>query len=323
MISPTVSVIIPNYNHAEYLPQRIESVLEQTYQDFELIILDDCSEDSSRVVIEQYAAQYSNIQTIYNTANSGSPFAQWNRGVEMARGKYVWIAESDDYADPQFLNTLIEPLNTHSNIGLAYSQSNIVDNMGQILGTAEEWTNDLDRQRWKVEFINSGFDECRYLLYKNTIPNASAVLFRKSNFLEIGGGNTTLKKVGDWLVWMKMTQVSDVYFTPQPLNYFRNHTQTTRNMNNPDTTLRRIYEEYYVVSFGLNRISLGQKEQKQVLQSVFNRMANLLPLRLFISQYVVRFTKIVQANDPSIGSRVAGYLPTLFKRIYSLLFYSK
>ena len=186
MISPTVSVIIPNYNHAEYLPQRIESVLEQTYQDFELIILDDCSEDSSRVVIEQYAAQYSNIQTIYNTANSGSPFAQWNRGVEMARGKYVWIAESDDYADPQFLNTLIEPLNTHSNIGLAYSQSNIVDNMGQILGTAEEWTNDLDRQRWKVEFINSGFDECRYLLYKNTIPNASAVLFRKSNFLEIG-----------------------------------------------------------------------------------------------------------------------------------------
>ncbi len=238
----------------------------------------------------------------------------------MAQGKYIWIAESDDYADPQFLDTLIVPLEKFSNIGIAYSQSNIVDEAGQIVSTAEEWTSDLDRQHWKIEYINSGVDECRYLLYKNTIPNASAVLFRKSNFLEIGGGNTTLKKVGDWLVWMKMGLVSDIYFTPELLNYFRNHAQSTRNLLKPEASILRISEEYCVVSFGLNHLSLEQKEQDKVLQSVFNRAVNLLPLRWFISQYAVRFIKIVRAKDSFIGSRMIGYLPILFRRIFSLLF---
>ena len=102
---PTVSVIVPNYNHARFLPQRIESILRQTYQDFELILLDDCSTDDSRAVLSQYASE-PRVRIQFNEVNSGSTFRQWNKGVRLARGKYVWIAESDDYADERLLERL-------------------------------------------------------------------------------------------------------------------------------------------------------------------------------------------------------------------------
>ena len=75
VVSPKVSVIIPSYNHAAYLSQRIESILYQTYTDFELIILDDCSPDNSREIISRYAAAHANVQAIFNEVNSGSTFS--------------------------------------------------------------------------------------------------------------------------------------------------------------------------------------------------------------------------------------------------------
>ena len=106
---PTVSVIVPNYNHARFLPQRIETILRQSYQDFELLLLDDCSTDDSRAILSQYASD-PRVRLEFNEMNSGSPFKQWNKGVRLARGKYVWIAESDDYADPQLLERLVAVL---------------------------------------------------------------------------------------------------------------------------------------------------------------------------------------------------------------------
>src|ERR1022692_1882228 len=104
-----VSVVIPNYNHSRFLPRRIDSVLEQTFQDFELILLDDCSTDDSRSILSQYADE-SRVRIEFNEVNSGTPFRQWNKGVGLARGEYVWIAESDDYADKRLLERLVAVL---------------------------------------------------------------------------------------------------------------------------------------------------------------------------------------------------------------------
>lgn len=90
---PLVSIIIPNYNHAKYLDERIESCINQTFQDFEIIILDDCSPDNSKEVIEKYRNHPKVTNIIYNTTNSGSTFIQWNKGFEPAKGKYIWIGE--------------------------------------------------------------------------------------------------------------------------------------------------------------------------------------------------------------------------------------
>src|ERR1017187_1910144 len=106
---PTVSVIIPNYNHARFLRRRIDSVLQQTFQDFEVILLDDCSTDDSRSILSKYADD-PRVRIEFNEKNSGSPFKQWNKGVRLAQGSYVWIAESDDYAAERLLERLVAVL---------------------------------------------------------------------------------------------------------------------------------------------------------------------------------------------------------------------
>lgn len=82
-----VSVIVPNYNHASYLVARIESILNQTYQDFELILLDDCSTDDSREVLLKYKDNPKVTHLVFNEQNSGSPFIQWHKGVQLAEGE--------------------------------------------------------------------------------------------------------------------------------------------------------------------------------------------------------------------------------------------
>jgi glycosyltransferase involved in cell wall biosynthesis len=107
-----VSVIVPNYNHAEYLKQRIDSILNQTYRDFELIILDDGSTDNSREIIDDYVSRFPFIISRFNEVNSGSPFIQWDSGVNKAEGELIWIAESDDFAETTFLEKTTSVMKT-------------------------------------------------------------------------------------------------------------------------------------------------------------------------------------------------------------------
>ena len=92
-----VSVIIPNYNHAAYLRQRIDSVLNQTYRNFEVVILDDCSSDHSREIIESYRESERVTKIIYGDKNSGSTFEKFERVISVESGEFIWIAESDDF----------------------------------------------------------------------------------------------------------------------------------------------------------------------------------------------------------------------------------
>ena len=88
---PKVSVIVPNYNHEPYLRQRIDSILNQSYQDFELILLDDCSVDNSRDILMAYKNHPKVTQLVFNEQNSANTFKQWNKGIELAKGEYIWI----------------------------------------------------------------------------------------------------------------------------------------------------------------------------------------------------------------------------------------
>ena len=122
--------------------------------------------------------------------------------MELAQSDLIWIAESDDYADSAFLATLVPLLRNHPQAGFAYCQSWRVDSDGHVNGTLEDWTDDLDPRRWKEFFVNRGLDECKeYLILKNTVPNASAVLLRKSMYLKSGGGPVGMRLAGDWMVW--------------------------------------------------------------------------------------------------------------------------
>jgi glycosyltransferase involved in cell wall biosynthesis len=228
MQHPKVSVIVPNYNHCRYLAERLDSILNQTFGDFELIVLDDASTDASHEVLARYFHQ-PRVQIFMNARNTGSAFSQWNRGISLAKGEYIWIAESDDSADPRFLETMVPLLDTQPSVGLAYCQSILIDRNNRELGTAASWTADLHPSRWTSDFVASGVDEVRsYLVRKNTVPNASAVLCRRSTVTEVFPVDATYRLCGDWLHWAKVLLRSDVAYVARALNFWRTETSNSR-----------------------------------------------------------------------------------------------
>ena len=226
---PKVSVVVPNYNHSRFLRKRIDSVIQQTFQDFELILLDDCSTDDSRSILSTYAGN-PRVRIEFNETNSGSTFKQWNKGVRLARGEYVWIAESDDYADERLLERLVRVLDEEPKAAFAYCRSWLVSAHDQVDGYADLYLDRLDRERWKTDFCVDGVEVCRkYFVYTNPVPNASAVVFRKAIYHEVGGADENLRLCGDWKLWASMALTGEMAHVAQPLNYFRFHSSSLRN----------------------------------------------------------------------------------------------
>ena len=228
MKTPKVSVILPNYNHAPYLCERLESILTQTYKDFELLILDDGSTDDSYQIIARYERR-ARVRVLVNSTNSGSAFSQWNLGISLACGEYVWIAESDDSVDPHFLEMLVPVLDETPRLGLAYCQSRLINRDGIDVGDSLDWTNDLNDTRWQADFRNNGRDEIRnYLIFKNTIPNASAVITRRSVLKDVMPMDTSFKLCGDWMHWGKVLLQTDLAYIAEPLNRWRLESSNSR-----------------------------------------------------------------------------------------------
>jgi glycosyltransferase involved in cell wall biosynthesis len=230
MRPPKVSVVVPSYNHGCFLAQRLDSILGQTFGDFEVIVLDDASNDGSHAVLARYHAK-PRIRLVVNARNSGSAFPQWGRGIGMSKGDYVWVAESDDAADPRFLETLVPILDDDPAVGLAYCQSRLIDPLGTEIGNSLDWTRDLDPTRWAFDFRNRGADEVRqFLTAKNTIPNASAVLARRSVALATLPIDASYKLCGDWLHWGKILLRSDIAYVAKPLNRWRLKSSNSRTL---------------------------------------------------------------------------------------------
>ena len=107
-MSVLISIILPNYNHAIYLIDRLDSIFNQTYQNFEVIILDDASTDDSLAILNMYRNHPKVSNFIRNEKNTGSPFKQWAKGLRLAKGDLIWIAESDDDCDLNFLESQVK-----------------------------------------------------------------------------------------------------------------------------------------------------------------------------------------------------------------------
>jgi glycosyltransferase involved in cell wall biosynthesis len=228
---PKVSIVIPNYNHERYLRQRIDTVLRQTFQDFEVILMDDCSTDGSRSIISEYVDD-PRVRIELNDKNSGSPFKQWNKGVQLAKGQYVWIAESDDYADERLLERLREILDKDLAITFAYCRSWKINEDGQRDGYADWYLNELEPGGWEQDFLVDGREACRkWFIRLNPVPNASAVVFRKAVYGRVGGADETLRMCGDWKLWAQLAFEGKVAYVSEPLNNFRVHSQTVRNQS--------------------------------------------------------------------------------------------
>lgn len=258
--SVMVSVILPNYNHAAYLRQRIESILNQSYRNFELIILDDCSTDTSRDIIEQYRGSDHVSQIVYNEKNSGSTFIQWRRGFDLAKGKYICIAESDDYSDLDFLNKLVSLLEANENCSVAYCLSHLVDENNVIL------PSDWDDAKSPLGAVDI-FDSCKILsgrmLFKNVIYNAGMAIFRKTVLSTIDDSFMKYNYCGDYLFWVKVIEQGNVIRLCEKLNYFRQHI----NKVSPASEAKGLaYKQgKYIVQYVMDHLNFTPLQRKVIL----------------------------------------------------------
>ena len=312
---PKVTIIIPNYNHCRFLEKRIQSVLNQSFQDFEVIYIDDASTDESNNVFSKLSKD-KRIRAIFNKKNSGIPFRQWNRGVKIAKGDYIWIAESDDYANSRFLEMAVKIMDENPTLGLVYCQSMIVNDAGDVLGSAEEYTAEIDKFRWQKDYINGGINECiNYLSYKNTIPNASAVLIKKNTYKKAGYAIETMKCAGDWMMWVKILLISDIAFIAEPLNYYRVHPHTVRNMTLQNGVI--IEEMYQVLQYIQSKVHISEELLDKRLNYIMDQWISfIISHKVKISwQNYLKIYQIARKTDPRFKIRLVQQLTPQLIRI--------
>ena len=221
-----ISVLVPSYNHGEFLDRRLASILAQRRAPCEIILIDDASQDDSVARAHAFAASATvPVQVVARTQNSGSPFAAWAEGARMARGDLLWIAESDDVADPRLLERLAPFLENDERIVMAYCQSAAIGEHGERLADDHLfYTDDIDPQRWEQPYSVSGEAEiASALAIKNTIPNVSAVLFRRRDLAEIAPALSSDRYCGDWRAYAMLAQRGWIGYSPEPLNQTRRH----------------------------------------------------------------------------------------------------
>lgn len=292
--APLVSVIVPHYNHAAYLRQRMESILSQTYKNIEVLLLDDASTDEGRSMIRHYESSYPEVQAFMNSENSGNPFHQWKKGIERSNGAFIWIAESDDFASSTLISCLLNPLLDDPSLGISYCGTSRVCENGTPLeeGTWMEKNSNL-RARWQSNFKNSGREECRhYLIRGNTLPNASAVLFRKEAYESSGGLDLTYRYAGDWLLWSKILSVSDIAFHAERLNFQRVHKKsvTQRSFLDPAHFLEYHRVRQYIlnnfdVSEELKKLCVTEYTEDLLSHLVASRMSPFAALNIIFNAF--------------------------------------
>jgi len=273
-----VSVIVPNYNYARYLPQRLDSIFGQNFLDFEVILLDDCSMDGSQNYLKEQASLHRAVtHCIVNEKNSGNPFEQWAKGIAMAKGEYIWIAESDDYCEKSFLGKMVRLLDANPDVSYALCGSHLVDtDNNPISEDYDKWSlssND-DHQVYKY---NSNIYLKHFLLWYNASYNASMILFRKKSFEKIQMDFSSLRYCGDWLFWVKMAEVGNVIVLHERLNYFRRHKKSVTFVS--DGGERQMREKFLIYfylwehhSFGCYRDALSRGYlYKEVLRANMSR----------------------------------------------------
>lgn len=303
-----VSIIVPNYNHSLFLEARLESIFSQTYQNFELILLDDYSSDNSLEILSKYSSHPKVSHFIINTENSGTNYKQWNKGISLAKGDLIWIAESDDTCNDYFLEKLVRSF-LNEKVQIAYSQSNSMNSEGEIVGDWYFQTAMMNKPLFDTNFTMDGINFIdQFLLQRNVIPNASGVLFRKTCFDIVNGAREDVRYCADWLLWLHMLSLNgEVYYTAEKLNNFRFHpnsviASSSKTSNIPfkkrfDILMRK---EYSKILKELNLLLLLKKQdqilKKEILEEILflsklkktRLLLGLVSFRMFFFHFNVR-----------------------------------
>jgi len=243
-----VSVIVASYNHAEYLEQRMESLINQTYPDIEILVIDDCSTDHSIDVLKKYEF-HPKVKLVIREKNGGWVTVS-NQGVDLSVGEYIIFANCDDACDKHMIERLVIGIRSSPNIAISYCRSLMIDKSGKSLGDDFALRESAFKLRCRADTILSAREMCRFLLHSCVIPNLSAALFRRDCYISAGGLSPDYRVCSDWDLFFRNVAHHDVYYVAEPLNKFRQHQTTIRS----STKERILYGE--IIGLLLGRIAL-------------------------------------------------------------------
>lgn len=219
-----VSIIVPNYNSSANLMHRMDSIFSQTFTDYEIILLDDCSTDNSAELLRRYASRPIVSHFVVNEKNSGSPFSQWERGINLAKGEYVWIAESDDYCEPTFLEECVKVLDGDAEIALCQTGSVVVDANDEPMPT-EIWDHPRQENVGKTVVYSAEEMVNKHLRMVNVFYNASGIVFRRDKMFPFPEEAKRFRELGDQIVLLSVAQRGKSAIINKPLNRYRRHQQ--------------------------------------------------------------------------------------------------
>ena len=234
-----VTAVVASYNHSKFLPDRMSSLLSQTYPMLEILVIDDFSPDNSLEILRSFEPN-PKLKIIAKQKNSGWASVS-NEGIQLSGGEFILFANCDDACDVEMISSLVSALNANPTAGLAFCRSNMIDENNFVLGDDFEVREKSFQKRCQKNTLLTGAEITRFLLQACVIPNLSAVLFRRKTLNHVGGFSESYKVCCDWDLFFRVADQYDVAYVSLPLNRFRQHKKTVRSA----TKSKIVFEEYF------------------------------------------------------------------------------
>ncbi len=240
-----VSVILTSYNHEKYLRESINSILAQTYQDFEVIIIDDCSSDASWEIINQYDDP--RIRKIRNNVNTVWIIEEVIENIQV-NGEYIAIHHSDDIWLPDKLEKQVEFLDHHTEYAGVFTAAEVIDEKGDIYANTEGFYYKLFETENKTRF-----EWLRYFFYEGNCLCHPSVLMRKEVYYDVRPFINGMYQICDMMMWILICQKYDIFVLPEKLVRFRilNKEKNTSGMR-VDSQIRSSIELFLMLQFYQN-----------------------------------------------------------------------
>ena len=261
--SPKVSVCIPVYNRPDYVAEAIESVLGQTFTDFELIVTDNCSTNNTPEVIKSYATKDNRIKYYRNEYNMIIA-SNINRAMLIARGEYIKPLFSDDKLSPRCLEVFVDKMDKHTNVSLITSFSQYIGKSDYIKGESRfPGIGELDGKTYQKDILVHG----------NWPGSPSTGMFRRKD-LHIGLFQHTWYWLGDMEMWMRLLGIGNIYVVPEILSYYRIHGEQESTFQ--DVNFRHIKERLMLANIAFQCPFVygdyTKAEQKKINRHLLKRL---------------------------------------------------
>ena len=300
---PKVTVCIPSYNHAHYIGKSIESVLSQTFHDWELVISDNCSSDNTEEVVRTFRDP--RIRFYKNETNLGAA-RNWSRCVSLARGEYVAVLQSDDQYLPGMLERSVAVLDAHPQVGLTHCCFHRIDSDGTLFDT---------KRRWPHDQVMDGLSALKQLITDQYITPSTAVM-RRTYFSEVGGFDESYRYNLDWSLWLRMALSYDIGYIAEPL-----------------VVQRTGHSDSLTVSTVLRTPRVSLSEELRLIEEIFQRLPSssewrdlrLQAYRYIMDRHIVRALELLRRGETSLFRSEIAYVilrnhrfPLQYRKIMAL-----